>query len=138
MPFRSATLWEAFVNYNTHMAIFKRLFPCPICGEGLDVRESKRGKPYVVCNRCGVQMFVRTQPGIEKFEKLIADAQADDIWERLRRLERRYQKRCPKCGREFWIREEIVATSWFDGTFTGYKCPEPDCDGVAKPEEKRQ
>jgi DNA-directed RNA polymerase subunit RPC12/RpoP len=63
----------------------KRFFPCPICGDALDVRLTKKSKPYVVCHGCGVQLFVRAQPGIEKFDKLVADAEARNIWERLRR-----------------------------------------------------
>ena len=109
-------------------------FPCPICGERLDVRTSKKGKPYVVCQACGMQMFVRTQPGIQKFEKQIADAEAKDFWERLRRLENQYQKKCPKCGKAFWVNENLILTNWLDNEFTGYRCPESGCDGVVKPE----
>jgi DNA-directed RNA polymerase subunit RPC12/RpoP len=111
-----------------------RLFPCPVCGEGLDVRESKRAKPYVVCNRCGVQMFVRVAAGIRKFEKLLADAKAENIWERLRRLEGQYRRKCPKCGKTFWTHDDLIATHWFDGSFMGHKCPESDCDGIARME----
>jgi predicted RNA-binding Zn-ribbon protein involved in translation (DUF1610 family) len=114
-----------------------RYFPCPVCGEGLDVRKAKRGKPYVVCNGCGVQMFVRVESGIRKFEKLVADAEANNIWERLRTLESQYRRKCPKCGRTFWARDDLIATSWFDGSFIGYECPEPDCDGIAKREEQK-
>ena len=114
----------------------KRLFPCPICREGLEVRESKKRKPYVVCNGCGVQMFVRTQPGIRNFEQLIARAENDDVWERLRKLESRYRKKCPKCGKWFWVNEKMIKTSWFDGEFGGFRCPEPDCDGVVEVKEE--
>jgi transcription elongation factor Elf1 len=114
----------------------KRLFPCPVCVEGLPVRESKKGKPYVICNACGVQLFVRTEPGIRKFEVLVADAEAQNIWERLKKLESRYRKKCPKCGKAFWVEEKLIETSWFDGAVIGYRCPEPDCDGVVKSEEE--
>lgn|ERR1700730_12166004 len=114
----------------------KRLFPCPVCNEGLQVRESKKRKPYVICNGCGVQLFVRTEPGIRKFERLVSDAAAQTVWERLRNLERRYQKKCPKCGKKFWVDAKSIETNWFDGHFTGYQCPEPDCDGVVMPEEE--
>ncbi len=114
----------------------KRLFPCPICGQGLQVRESKKKKPYVICNACGMQLFVRTEPGIRRFEGLVADAEARNIWERLKKLETRYQKKCPECETTFWVNEKSIATSWLDGRFVGYRCPEPDCDGVVKPEEE--
>jgi predicted RNA-binding Zn-ribbon protein involved in translation (DUF1610 family) len=112
----------------------KRLFPCPICGEGLDVRESKKRKPYVVCNSCGMQMFIRADSGIRKFERLVAEAKMSNTWERHAELERHYRKKCPKCGRAFWATEELIKTSMLDGRFVGHRCPEEHCDGIAKPE----
>lgn len=113
----------------------KLRFPCPICGEGLDVRESKKHKPYLVCDRCGVQMFVRSETGIRKFRQLVEEAETRNIWERLAELEQRYQKKCPVCGKSFWVTEELIATNWFSGCFEGYRCPEEGCDGIVKPEE---
>ncbi len=110
-------------------------FPCPICGEGLEVRESKKRKPYLVCDRCGVQMFVRSETGIRKFRELVEKAESRNIWERLAELEQRYRVKCPKCRKEFWVAEDLIVTSWFSGEFIGYRCPEEDCDGVAKSEE---
>lgn len=114
----------------------KRLFPCPLCGEGQEVRESKRRKPYIVCNGCGVQLFVRTEPGIRRFEKLVAEAEARNIWARLNGLEQSYRKQCPRCGTKFWIREGLIETSMFNGRFVSYRCPEEDCGGTVKPEGK--
>jgi predicted RNA-binding Zn-ribbon protein involved in translation (DUF1610 family) len=37
----------------------KRMFPCPICGVATDVRITKKDKPYITCDPCGVQVFVR-------------------------------------------------------------------------------
>ena len=45
-------------------------FACPLCGEPLDVRSSKKGKPYVTCNACSMQLFVRGPEGIERFDRL--------------------------------------------------------------------
>ena len=115
----------------------KRLFPCPICGKGLEVRESKKSKPYVVCDGCGVQLFVRNNTGIRTFEKLITDAASRNIWARLAELEQHYKKKCPNCGKEFWVKEELMVTSWFDGKFSGYRCPEPECQGIVEPEDKK-
>jgi len=114
----------------------KRFFPCPLCGEALEARASKRKKPYVVCGRCGVQMFVRTQPGIQRFEKLIGEAESRNMWDRLAALEKRYQKQCPKCGTKFWTTDKLIETHWFDGSFTGYKCSEEGCDGIVEPERE--
>jgi DNA-directed RNA polymerase subunit RPC12/RpoP len=108
-----------------------RYFPCPICWQRLDVRTSKKDKPYVVCQACGMQMFLRTQPGIQKFEKQVTESGANNFWARLDRLESDYQKKCPKCGKPFWVNEDRRAKNWFD-EFVGYSCPESDCDGIAR------
>jgi hypothetical protein len=46
-------------------------FPCPICSTLLDVRLSKKGRPYLTCDECGMQLFVRTDEGVRRFEKLV-------------------------------------------------------------------
>jgi len=45
------------------------VFPCPVCKRDLDIRVSKKQKPYCVCTDCGVQLFVRGKRGIARFEK---------------------------------------------------------------------
>jgi hypothetical protein len=47
-------------------------------------------------------------------------------------MERRYRKKCPECGKTFWVSPELVETHWFDGELTGYKCPDKSCKGVLK------
>ena len=47
----------------------KRMIPCFLCGNGVEVKIDKRGKPYFMCNPCGVQAFVRCKPGIELLNK---------------------------------------------------------------------
>jgi hypothetical protein len=111
-------------------------FPCPLCEEGLDVRESKKGKPYVICNPCGVQLFVRGEKGIRRFEQLLEKAESENIWAKIEELKERYRKKCPECGKGFWIEERLIETSLIHGGFTGYRCPDPDCDGVVKPEDE--
>lgn len=83
----------------------KKRFPCCICTSPLEVRDTKKGKPYVICDPCGMQMFVRNGDGIRRFEILLAETQEKDIWTRLARLEERYKKKCPECGNEFWAEE---------------------------------
>ncbi len=109
----------------------RRLFPCPVCGQGLEIRETKKDKPYVVCDPCGMQLFVRNETGISRFERLVNSAEQRDIWKRLEDLQQRYHKKCSKCGKEFWITPEQIKTSWMDGSFVGYRCPEKGCDGMA-------
>ena len=45
--------------------------PCPLCRHNLAVRWTFKEKPYVVCNDCGVQLFIRAQEGIERLAQLI-------------------------------------------------------------------
>jgi len=108
----------------------RRLFPCPVCTNPLQVRESKKKKPYLVCDSCGIQIFVRGRAGIDAFNKLVEVAANEDIWTRLANLEERYRKECPKCGRLFWIEEGLIQTSWADGSFRGFRCPQADCEAI--------
>jgi len=48
-----------------------REFPCPVCGLGLAIRFSRKGKPYCVCDACGIQLFFRGKPGIARLCKLV-------------------------------------------------------------------
>ncbi|MGB6405227.1 MAG: hypothetical protein WBF26_20480 [Candidatus Sulfotelmatobacter sp.] len=105
-------------------------FPCPLCGRGLDVRQTKKKKPYVICDPCGVQLFVRSKAGMNVFEELVSDAAQRNIWKRLDDLQSRYRRKCPECKKEFWIIPDQIKTNWMNGSFEGYRCPERGCDGV--------
>ncbi len=107
-------------------------FPCPICARALDVRESKKAKPYVICDVCGVQMFVRDRAGIDAFKDLAARGERDNIWQQLADLRKRYLVTCQKCRAEFWADARLIRTSIFDGSFQGFRCERKNCDGTAK------
>jgi hypothetical protein len=49
---------------------FMREFACPTCSEPRELRTDKNGKPYLICNDCGTQLFVRGKTGIRRLEKL--------------------------------------------------------------------
>ena len=38
--------------------------PCFLCGQELTIYLSKRNKPYMVCDNCSMQIFVRGKAGI--------------------------------------------------------------------------
>jgi len=105
------------------------LFPCPLCGKPLDVRATKKKKPYVICDPCGVQLFIRSKAGMRSFEQLVSDAEQRNVWKRLEDLQTRYQRKCSECGKSFWIVPDQIKTSWVDGSFEGYRCPERGCKG---------
>jgi hypothetical protein len=46
-------------------------FPCPVCGTGLEVRLSRKDKPYIVCDSCGIQLFFRGKTGINRLRELL-------------------------------------------------------------------
>ncbi len=39
--------------------------PCVLCGSKLEKRVDKNGKPYFICDPCGIQLFVRRKRGME-------------------------------------------------------------------------
>lgn len=49
-------------------------FPCPVCGQSRAVRQTKANKPYVRCDPCGVQLFVRGEEGIRRFADAVRTA----------------------------------------------------------------
>ena|SRR5436190_1881237 len=107
-------------------------FPCPLCFVPLRVRSSKKGKPYVVCDACGVQMFVRAKPGIARLASLMAQPEAIAVMQRLATVARQQKRTCLSCRHVFWLGEAELHTNWFNGAFAGYKCP--SCGTVALPD----
>jgi predicted RNA-binding Zn-ribbon protein involved in translation (DUF1610 family) len=110
----------------------QRFFPCPLCGETRDLRETKKKKPYLVCDSCGVQLFVRNETGIGRVEQLLKDGEKGNVWERMEELKRSYQKKCPKCGKQFWLSPDLISTDWLDDSFEGFRCPDRKCKGIVK------
>jgi len=56
-----------------------QFLPCLLCTERLERRRDKNGKPYFVCNPCGIQLFIRRQHGIALLEKLLRDIARHEI-----------------------------------------------------------
>jgi DNA-directed RNA polymerase subunit RPC12/RpoP len=52
--------------------LFKnKFFPCPLCQKQLDIRMSDKGKPYIICDACGIQLFVRKSEGINRMAQKV-------------------------------------------------------------------
>jgi DNA-directed RNA polymerase subunit RPC12/RpoP len=111
------------------------MFPCPVCACARPVRQTKKAKPYVVCDPCGIQLFVRGPDGIAAFNRFIDRADGEDLWARLKEMDRRYRLKCPECGGRFWIEPGQIKTSTFDGSLKGFRCPGKGC-GATVPWEK--
>lgn len=46
-------------------------FPCCICSANLEIKLSKRGKPYCTCLQCGIQIFFRGKIGIRRLTGIL-------------------------------------------------------------------
>ena len=110
----------------------KQMFPCPVCTHPRELRMTKKRKPYLVCDPCGIQVFVRGPAGIAALTALLERADVEDLWTRLAEMERRFYLRCPACGRQFWIEPSLIKTSLLDGSFQGFRCPNKDCREVVR------
>lgn len=44
---------------------------CFLCQRPLEIRISKKNKPYLVCDDCGIQIFVRCEKGMKRLERLL-------------------------------------------------------------------
>lgn len=109
----------------------KRMFPCPVCTEPREVRVTKKTKPYLICDPCGVQVFVRGPAGIAEFDRLCERANHDGLIGRMEEMETRCRLTCPECGNKFWIEPGLIRTSGFDGSLKGFRCPKKGCGGLA-------
>jgi len=49
--------------------------PCILCGRKLEKRVDKNGKPYFVCDPCGIQTFVRRKRGMELLEEAFRNSE---------------------------------------------------------------
>lgn len=108
----------------------KQIFPCPVCMQAREVRLTKKDKPYLICDPCGVQIFVRGPAGIEEFGRLLQATNIVSVLTRLREMERRYRLTCPQCGHEFWAEAKLAKTSVFDGSLKGFRCPAKNCEAT--------
>jgi hypothetical protein len=45
---------------------------CFLCGTVKDIKNSKKGKPYFICEPCGLQVFIRREKGVELLREFLA------------------------------------------------------------------
>ena len=115
----------------------EQMFPCPVCTQPREIKLTKKKKPYVVCDPCGIQVFIRGPAGIATFNRLVERGSGEDLWTRIAEMERRYRLKCPECGCRFWIEPELVKTSIFDGSLQGFRCPQKNCGATVEWEKQR-
>lgn len=95
-----------------------------------EVKLTKKNKPYITCDPCGLQVFVRGPAGIAEFKRLVERGERDGLSARIEELERRCRPTCPKCGNKFWVEKGFIKTSGFDGSFKGFLCPVKSCGAL--------
>lgn len=115
----------------------KQMFPCPVCTQPREVRVTKKDKPYLVCDTCGIQLFIRGPAGVEEFKRLLRHTNNDGLLTRLTEMEQRYRLTCPDCGCQFWAEPKLLKTSVFDGGLKGFRCPKKSCDAIVPWEQKQ-
>ena len=105
-------------------------FPCPVCAVNRQVKLTKKSKPYITCDPCGIQVFIRGPAGIVAFNRLIEKGESAGLLSRLEQMQRRFRLTCPECENEFWIERRLIKTSSFDGSFKGFRCPLNGCEAI--------
>jgi len=68
-----------------------KMFPCPVCASPRPVKQTKKAKPYIVCDPCGVQVFIRGPEGIASFNRLVERADGEGLWARIKGIETSYR-----------------------------------------------
>ena len=48
-----------------------RMVPCFLCKRDLDIRFSKKNRPYTVCTECQTQTFIRGNKGFQRLVTLV-------------------------------------------------------------------
>ena len=108
----------------------KPMFPCPVCTVPREVLLTKKDKPYLTCDPCGVQVFVRGPAGIREFSRLLQTTSDESLLSRLNQIEQQYRVTCSECGNRFWVTPKLIKTSAFDGSVKGLRCPAQRCGAV--------
>ena len=116
----------------------KPMFPCPVCTVPREVLLTKKEKPYLTCDPCGVQVFVRGPAGISEFSRLLQATTDEGLLARLSHMENQYRLVCPNCGEKFWVTQKLIKTSAFDGSVKGFHCPARSCGAVVPWKERTQ
>lgn len=52
--------------------LFGKKYPCCLCGNGLEIRLTRKNKPYTTCLACGIQTFVRGKTGIKRLMEIVS------------------------------------------------------------------
>ena len=51
--------------------LFEKKYPCSVCGKALEIRFSRKNKPYTTCLDCGIQTFFRGKTAIQRLTEIV-------------------------------------------------------------------
>jgi hypothetical protein len=51
--------------------LFGKKYPCCVCGNGLEICFTRKGKPYTTCLDCGIQTFFRGKKAITRLKEIV-------------------------------------------------------------------
>jgi len=54
--------------------------PCFLCGYSIEVKNTVKGKPYFICDPCGLQAFIRITKGPGHHKPLYTDTNLPKMW----------------------------------------------------------
>jgi hypothetical protein len=54
--------------FNSKEDEMRLLFACPLCGKRIEIKKSRKGRPYATCLECQCWIFVNSESGIEKLK----------------------------------------------------------------------
>ncbi len=61
---------SANVTLENDLKDLKQSIPCFLCHEPVEIRRDKNQKYYFICDKCGIQAFIRRKSGIRLLEEL--------------------------------------------------------------------
>jgi DNA-directed RNA polymerase subunit RPC12/RpoP len=51
--------------------LFGKKYPCSVCGNALEIRFTRKNKPYTICLDCGIQTFFRGKAAIKRLTEIV-------------------------------------------------------------------
>lgn len=56
----------------------KVMIPCWICDQEVEIKFTKKDKPYLICNNCGIQTFVRYGQAEDLLKQKVREYRKED------------------------------------------------------------
>jgi hypothetical protein len=63
---------------NINEWLLGKTIPCFFCKRALDIRFTKKDRPYTICNECQIQLFIRGGEGFRRLVALVKKQEDED------------------------------------------------------------